>query len=39
MRTGIEAPLLGSPPQLARLVAALLAVLSLGIGGYLLSSK
>jgi hypothetical protein len=39
MRTFLEQPPLESPPQLARLVAALLAVLSLGVGGYLLSSK
>ncbi|WP_265111562.1 hypothetical protein [Halosolutus halophilus] len=32
-------PPLGATPQLVRLVAALLAVLSFGIGGYLLSSK
>jgi len=39
MMTRTEEPPLGSTPQLIRLAAALLAVLSLGIGGYLLSSK
>ena len=39
METGTEHPPLGSPPQLIRLLATLLAVVSLGVGGYLLSSK
>lgn len=39
MQTRTGQPSLNSPPQLARLVAALLAVLSMGLGGYLLSSK
>lgn len=34
-----QQPPLGSPPQLLRLLASLIAVISLGIGGYLLSSK
>jgi len=39
MDTRTEQPPLGAPSQLARLAAALLAVISLGVGGYLLSSK
>ena len=39
MRTTTEQPPLDSPPQLLRLGAALLAVISLGVGGYLLSSN
>jgi hypothetical protein len=39
MRTGTSEPPLGATPQLIRLAAVLLAVLSLGVGGYLLSSK
>jgi hypothetical protein len=39
METRTEQPPLGSVPQLLRLLAALLAVISLGVGGYLLSSK
>jgi hypothetical protein len=39
MDTRTEQPDLGAPTQLARLVAALLAVVSMGVGGYLLSSK
>jgi len=39
MQTRMEQPPLGSPPQLLRLAAALFAVISLGVGGYLLSSK
>jgi len=39
MRTGTEQPDLGALPQLLRLAAAMLAVLSMGVGGYLLSSK
>jgi len=38
MQTGTELPALGAPAQLSRLVAALLAVVSLGVGGYLLST-
>lgn len=38
IRTGTEQPPLGAPAQLSRLFAALLAVVSLGTGGYLLSS-
>lgn len=37
--TAVEQPPLGSMPQLIRLAAALLAVVFLGVGGYLLSSK
>jgi hypothetical protein len=39
MRTSTEQPPLGATSQLLRLGAVLLAVLSLGVGGYLLSSK
>jgi len=39
MSTRIEEPPLGATPQLIRLAAVLFAVLALGIGGYLLSSK
>ncbi|WP_436923134.1 hypothetical protein [Halosimplex amylolyticum] len=39
MDTATEEPPLGSTPQLIRLASVLLAVLSLGVGGYLLSSK
>jgi hypothetical protein len=39
METRTEQPPLGALPQLLRLVAALLAVVSMGVGGYLLSSK
>lgn len=39
MGTRTEQPPLGATPQLIRLAAALLAVVSLGVGGYLLSSK
>jgi len=39
MSTRTEEPPLGATPQLIRLAAVLLAVLSLGVGGYLLSSK
>lgn len=39
METRTEQPPLGALPQLVRLVAALLAVVSMGVGGYLLSSK
>jgi hypothetical protein len=39
METRTEQPPLGSLPQLLRLAAALIAVLSLGVGGYLLSSR
>jgi hypothetical protein len=39
MRTSTEQPPLGAPPQLLRLGAVLLAVVSLGVGGYLLSSR
>lgn len=39
MRTATEQPPLGATPQLIRLVAVLLAVVSLGLGGYFLSSK
>ena len=39
MDTATEEPPLGATPQLLRLASVLLAVLSLGVGGYLLSSK
>lgn len=39
MRTSTEQPPLGATAQLLRLGAVLLAVISLGVGGYLLSSK
>lgn len=39
METSTGPPSLGSVSQLLRLAAALLAVISLGVGGYLLSSK
>jgi hypothetical protein len=39
MDTRIEQPSLGSLSQLLRLIAGLLAVVSLGAGGYLLSSR
>lgn len=39
MRTATEQPPLGSPPQLLRLGAVVLAVVFLGTGGYFLSSK
>lgn len=39
METSTEEPPLGATPQLIRLASVLLAVLSLGVGGYLLSSK
>lgn len=39
METATEQPPLGATPQLIRLTSVLLAVLSLGVGGYLLSSK
>lgn len=39
MVTSTEQPPLGATPQLLRLGAALLAVLSLGLGGYFISSK
>lgn len=39
VQTTVERPSLNEPRQLVRLVALLLAVLSLGMGGYLLSSK
>lgn len=39
IRTATERPPLGSTPQLLRLAAAALAVVALGTGGYLLSSK
>jgi len=39
IETSTEQPPLGSIEQLSRLLAALLAVVSLGVGGYLLSSK
>ncbi|WP_123536351.1 hypothetical protein [Halosimplex salinum] len=39
METSIGEPPLGATPQLIRLASVLFAVLSLGIGGYLLSSK
>lgn len=39
METSTGPPSLGSPPQLIRLAAALLGVLSLGVGGYLRSSR
>ena len=39
METRTEQPSLGSLSQLLRLLAGLLAVISLGVGGYLLSSK
>ena len=39
MDTRTEQPSLGALPQLLRLFAALLAVVSLGVGGYLISSK
>lgn len=39
MQTGTEPPPLGSTPQLLRLVAALLAVVSVGLGGYLRASN
>jgi len=39
MRTSTGQPPLGSTPQLLRLGAVMLAVVSLGVGGYLLSSK
>jgi len=39
MSTRIEEPPLGATPQLIRLAAVLLAVLALGVGGYLLSSR
>lgn len=39
MDTATEQPPLGATPQLTRLGSVLLAVLSLGLGGYLLSSK
>ncbi|MFB6227118.1 MAG: hypothetical protein ABEH88_00770 [Halobacteriales archaeon] len=39
METRTEQPSLGALPQLLRLLAGLLAVISLGVGGYLLSSK
>ncbi|MHB9287533.1 hypothetical protein ACKVMT_10915 [Halobacteriales archaeon Cl-PHB] len=39
MQTTVERPSLSEPRQLVRLVGLLLAVLSLGIGGYQLSSK
>lgn len=39
MVTSTEQPPLGATPQLLRLGAALLAVLSLGLGGYFLSSR
>jgi hypothetical protein len=39
MSTRTAQPPLGATPQLIRLLSVLLAVLSLGVGGYLLSSK
>ncbi|WP_436907353.1 hypothetical protein [Halosimplex marinum] len=39
MRTETSEPPLGATPQLLRLASVLLAVLSLGVGGYLLSSR
>ncbi|WP_415378696.1 hypothetical protein [Halosimplex sp. TS25] len=39
MDTSTEEPPLGATPQLIRLASVLFAVLSLGVGGYLLSSK
>jgi len=39
METATEEPPLGATPQLLRLASVLFAVLSLGVGGYLLSSK
>jgi len=39
MDTATEEPPLGATPQLLRLTSVLLAVLSMGVGGYLLSSK
>ncbi|MFC7193496.1 hypothetical protein ACFQL4_00705 [Halosimplex aquaticum] len=39
METSTEQPPLGATPQLLRLAAVLFAVLSLGVGGYLFSSK
>ena len=39
MDTRTEQPSLGALPQLIRLLAGLLAVVSLGVGGYLLSSR
>jgi hypothetical protein len=39
MQTRTEQPSLGSVSQLLRLLAGLLAVISLGVGGYLISSK
>lgn len=39
MSTRTEEPPLGATPQLIRLAAVMLAVLSMGVGGYLLSSK
>lgn len=39
MSTATEQPPLGAVPQLLRLAAVLLAVVALGVGGYLLSSK
>jgi len=39
MQTRTEQPPLGSPPQLLRLGAVVLAVIFLGTGGYFLSSK
>ncbi|WP_436929375.1 hypothetical protein [Halosimplex halobium] len=39
MRTETSEPPLGATPQLLRLASVLLAVLSMGVGGYLLSSK
>ncbi|WP_135366294.1 hypothetical protein [Halosimplex halophilum] len=39
MATATSEPPLGATPQLIRLASVLLAVLSMGVGGYLLSSK
>ncbi|WP_459194439.1 hypothetical protein [Halosimplex sp. J119] len=39
IETTMEQPPLGATPQLLRLAAVLFAVLSLGVGGYLFSSK
>ncbi|MEF8852584.1 MAG: hypothetical protein V5A44_00295 [Haloarculaceae archaeon] len=39
MQTRTERPPLGSSPQLLRLGAVVLAVISLGAGGYFLSSS
>ncbi len=39
MQTRTEQPSLGDPSQLLRLLAGLLAVISLGVGGYLISSR